>query len=282
MIIDFHTHIMPAYVRENRQKYASADACFAALYSSEKARIATAEELIASMDENGVGISVILNIGWTTPELCAETNDYIIEAVKRYRGRLAGFGAVQPKSVAAGVREIERLAKGGLHGIGELRPDIQGFDLSDEKTMTPLVEALSHYQMSLLLHCSEPVGHIYPGKGTVTPDTLYPFIARYPELNIICAHWGGGLPFYGLMPEVKKAFANVYFDSAASPFLYNPQIYRVASEIAGSDHILFGSDYPLLAPTRLIKEIKSLNLPSDVENQILGGNASRLLGMTSL
>lgn len=282
MIIDFHTHVMPAYIREQRQRFASADACFAALYASEKAQIATAEELITSMDENGVDVSAILNIGWTTPELCAETNDYILEAVKRYPGRLAGFGMVQPKSATVAVREIERLARGGISGIGEMRPDVQAFDLSDERTMTPLVEAMIHYNLSLLLHCSEPVGHIYPGKGSVTPDILYPFITRYPELKIICAHWGGGLPFYGLMPEVKKAFGNVYFDSAASPFLYTPQIYKIVSEVAGSDHILLGSDYPLLPPTRLIKEIKSLKLPQDTEEQILGGNASRLLGIATL
>lgn len=282
MIIDFHTHVMLPHIREQRSRYAGADACFAALYANEKARLATAEELIASMDENGVDVSVILNIGWTTPELCAETNDYILEAINHYPGRLVGFGAVQPKSAGASIKEIERLARGGIAGIGELRPDVQAFDLSDEKTMSPLVEAMTKYHLSLLLHCSEPVGHIYPGKGSVTPDTLYPFITRYPDLNIICAHWGGGLPFYGLMPEVKKAFSNVYFDSAASPFLYSPQIYRVVSEIAGSDHVLFGSDYPLLKPARLINEIKSLNLPPETEGQILGGNASRLLRFSAI
>ncbi|RJQ36204.1 MAG: amidohydrolase [Dehalococcoidia bacterium] len=282
MIIDFHTHVLPPNIREQRHKYAEADACFAALYADKRAQIASAEELITSMDKNGIDVSVVLNIGWTNPELCAETNDYIIEAITRYPGRLVGFGAVQPGSIEATAGEIERLARGGIRGIGEMRPDIQDFDLSDDKTMTPLVETMTHYKLSLLLHCSEPVGHIYPGKGAVTPDKLYPFIARYPELNIICAHWGGGLPFYGLMPEVKKAFGNVYFDSAASSFLYNPLIYRVVSEITGSDHILFGSDYPLLNPTRLINEIKTLKLPPETEKQILGGNANRLLGLTPL
>lgn len=279
MIIDCHTHVMSPRIRDERRRYAEADACFATLYANDKARLATADELIASMDKNGVDVSVILNIGWTTHELCAQTNDYILEAINRYPDRLVGFGAVQPNSLKASIEEVERLARGGIRGIGELRPDVQAFDLADDEIMTPLVEVMNRHHLCLLMHASEPVGHRYPGKGSVTPDTIYPFITHHPELNIICAHWGGGLPFYGLMPEVKQALGNVYFDSAASPFLYNPQIYRIVSEIAGSGHILFGSDYPLMEPTRLIKEIMSLGLPPETERQILGDNARHLLGL---
>jgi predicted TIM-barrel fold metal-dependent hydrolase len=81
------------------------------------------------------------------------------------------------------------------------------------------------------------------------------------------------------MPEVKKAMANVYFDTAASPFLYTPDIYNQVIPLVGADKILFGSDYPLLAPARLIKEIKALDLPEETESLILSGNARRLLGI---
>jgi hypothetical protein len=278
MIIDFHTHVFPPEVRKKRERYIELDPCFALLYSEPKAKIATAEELIASMDEDGVDVSVILNIGWTTHELCVETNDYIIDSVSRYPQRLIGFGAVQPKSPNA-VAEIERLTKAGLKGIGEMRPDIQLFDLTDKRIMAPLVEALKRRKLILLTHASEPVGHNYPGKGNITPDTLYPFIINFPNLTLVCAHWGGGLPFYGLMPEVKKAMANVYFDTAASPFLYTPKVYEQVIGLVGADKILFGSDYPLLAQGRLLKEIKSLHLAKETESLILSGNARRLLGI---
>jgi predicted TIM-barrel fold metal-dependent hydrolase len=278
MIIDFHTHVFPPQIKKNRSKYIELDPCFALLYSDPKAKIATADELIASMDEGGIDISVIANIGWTTHELCVETNDYIMESVSRYPQRLVGFCTVQPQSSGA-VAEIERCAKGGIKGVGEMRPDIQLLDLSDEFAMAPFVEALIKHKLILLTHASEPVGHDYPGKGSVTPDVLYPFITSFPELTIVCAHWGGGLPFYALMPEVKKAMANVFFDTAASPLLYTPEIYNQVIKLVGADKILFGSDYPLLAPSRLIKEIKALKLGEETENLILSANAQRLLGI---
>jgi hypothetical protein len=279
MIIDFHTHVFSPEIKKNRQKYIELDPCFAILYSDPKAKIATADELIASMDEAGVSVSVIANIGWTTHELCLETNDYIIDSVSRYPQRLVGFGAVQPQSPEGAANEIERLAKAGIKGIGEMRPDIQLFDLTDEIMMAPFVEAVKKFKLILLTHASEPIGHNYPGKGGITPDILYPFIASFPDLTIVCAHWGGGLPFYALMPEVRKALANVFFDSAASPLLYTPQVYNQVIQLVGAERILFGSDYPLLAPGRLIEEIKALNLPKETESLILSGNAQRLLGI---
>ena len=279
MIIDFHTHIFPPQIKKNRSKYIDSDSCFAILYSSPEAKLATADELIASMDEEGIDISVIVNYGWTTHELRVETNDYILESIARYPERLIGFCTVQPQSLQAALDEIERCVRGGIRGVGEMRPDMQLLDLGDEEVMNPFVEVITKHNLILLTHASEPVGHQYPGKGAVTPELLYPFITSYPDLTLVCAHWGGGLPFYALMPEVKKAMSNVFFDTAASPFLYSPQIYNQAIQLVGADKILFGSDYPLLAQSRLLEEIRALDLPEETKGLILSGNAQKLLGI---
>jgi uncharacterized protein len=134
--------------------------------------------------------------------------------------------------------------------------------------------------LSLLFHASEPVGHLYPGKGDLTPEALYPLVAAFPEATIILAHWGGGLPFYALMPEVRKNLRNVYFDTAASPFLYTPEIYRTVADLVGEERLLFGSDWPLLAPKRIIKEIQALGLPESTETRLLSGNARRLMELS--
>jgi len=211
--------------------------------------------------------------------MCVETNDYILESIARYPHRLIGFCCVQPNSYEAAIAEIERCAKEGIRGVGEMRPDMQLFDLRDEEMMKPFIEVIAKHKLILLTHTSEPVGHEYPGKGSITPDMLYPFITSFPDLTIVCAHWGGGLPFYALMPEVKQAMTNVFFDTAASPFLYSPQIYNQVIQLVGADKILFGSDYPLLTPGRLLEEINSLDLPEEAKSLILSGNAQRLLGI---
>lgn len=279
MIIDFHTHVFSPQIKKNRGKYIDSDPCFAILYSQKEAKLATADELIASMDEAGIDISVILNHGWATHELCVETNDYILESIARYPKRLIGFCTIQPHSSSAAIAEVERCAKEGIKGVGELRPDVQLLDLNDAAVMEPFIEVIKKHKLILHTHASEPVGHQYPGKGGITPDILYPFIISHPDLTIVCAHWGGGLPFYALMPEVEKAMSNVFFDTAASPFLYRPQVYNQVIQLVGSDKILFGSDFPLMGQGRLLKEIGSLDLPQETKGLILSGNARRLLGI---
>ena len=175
------------------------------------------------------------------------------------------------------LREIERCAKNGARGIGEIRPKI-GL-LSDLNQLKPIVQKIVEYNLILLTHASEPLGHIYQGKGDITPEILYPFIAAFPDLKLVCAHWGGGLPFYALMPEVNRSLKNVFFDSAASPYLYDPEIYNRVGGLVGADKILFGTDYPLLSAKRYLTEIDTLNLDMKVKNQILGENARKLLGM---
>ncbi len=279
MIIDFHTHVVPPRIKERRREYLGCDPTFDLLYSDPKSKLATAEDVIASMDADGVDVSVILSLGWASHQLCVEANDYMMESVARYPGRLVGFCTLQPRVGRAAVQELERCLGGGLRGVGELRPDVQGFDLMDKSTMEPLVDLGRDRGAIFLLHASEPVGHKYPGKGAVTPGILYPFICRYPGLDLVLAHWGGGLPFYALMPEVARALQKVYFDTSASSFLYRPQVYGQVMDIIGSRKVLFGSDFPLNPQGRPIGEIDTLDLSSKAKRLVLGENARSLLAL---
>ncbi len=277
MIIDFHAHIFSPRINQERDAYLGRDPVFNILYADHRAKLASAEDIVRSMDEAGVDVSVVLNIGWTSHELCVETNDYLMEASARYPKRLVGFGVVQPKAGEAALREIERCAKGGLRGIGEMRADAQGYDMGDEALMKPLLEQAQKHNMILLTHSSEPVGHRYQGKGMITPEVLYRFVSLASQADVVLAHWGGGLPFYALMPEVARAFERVSFDTAAWSFLYGGDIFKYGVSLVGAQKILFGTDYPLLGQKKSIQRIRDLNLEKTVEAAILGENARRLL-----
>jgi predicted TIM-barrel fold metal-dependent hydrolase len=279
MIIDFHTHVLPPRIKDDRSSYLDRDKAFAEIYSGDKVKIATAGDLIDNMDREGIAVSVIVNYGWSTHELCVETNDYILESISRYPDRLAGFCSVASYDSDESLAEIERCARAGIKGVGELRPDLQLPPSSPPEALAPLSRILREHHLILLTHSSEPVGHLYPGKGAATPERLYAFISGFTGVPIVCAHWGGGLPFYALMPEVRQTLQNVYFDTAVSPFLYRPEVYRLVRDLVGADRILFGSDYPVIAPSRLLGEIEASVLPEEDRALILSGNARRLLGI---
>ena len=279
VIIDFHCHILPPGFSDRHRELLGRDRTYAALFPQPGARMATAASLLKAMTKSGIDHSVVLGFGWTDREVAREVNDYLIDSVMDYGDRLSGFCSVNPGWGAEALAEVERCAAAGLKGIGELHPDSQNFDITSRSMMAPIMELAQSLNLPVLVHTSEPVGHQYPGKGRTTPDRVYQFIKDFPRNTIICAHWGGGLPFYGLMPELSGELANVFFDTAASPFLYRKEVFEVAVKTTGADKILFGTDYPLIGHRNLLSQIEEVNIDEEVRSAILGGNAAALLGL---
>jgi predicted TIM-barrel fold metal-dependent hydrolase len=281
MLIDFHTHIFPPDVCKHRERYCARDSWFASLYSNPHLHLATAEDLITEMDISGVDISVTFSFGWTDIGLIEESNSYVIDAMRRYAGRIYGMAVSQPTSGARAVHELERCASAGMIGLGELMPHGQGYKLSDIGLLAPLMEVVRHYQLLVLAHCSEPVGHVYPGKGDVSLQDIVTFLTTFPDIRFIAAHWGGGLPFYCLMPEIQRIASHVWYDTAATIFLYRDTIFPVVTKLVGADRILFASDYGLLRQKRVIDHIRQADLDAASVEMILGKNAQSLLALYS-
>ena len=139
-----------------------------------------------------------------------------------------------------------------LQGSGSWRSISPVFPREIIRSLHEVMEICADRNVPVLFHTNEPVGHVYPGKTPVQPGEIYDLLKHYPSNKIVLAHWGGGLFFYSLLKkEVRDVIKNVWFDTAASPYLYVPQVYRMAGEFVGFEKILFGSDYPLLSPKLL-------------------------------
>jgi predicted TIM-barrel fold metal-dependent hydrolase len=284
-IVDAHVHLFPPAVRLDRQAYAARDPFFAQLYASPKHRFVDVEQLLGEMDAAGVAQAVMAGWAWQSAELCREHNDWAIEVAQQHGDRILALATIQPDSPGA-VAELERCLDAGLCGLGELNADGQGFRL-DGEGMLAVAAVARDRGVPVMLHTNEPVGHPYPGKGHLSPADIYEFIAAFPGLKIVLAHWGGGFPFYEMMPEVRLAARDVYYDSAASPLLYYPEVFRSVVAMAGPGKVIFGTDYPLnLYPRRhnvpgiapLLEEVQSLGFSEEELREILGGNALRVYG----
>ena len=132
--------------------------------------------------------------------------------------------------------------------------------------------------MGLLMHASEPVGRTYPGKGTATPERLYGLLERLRGIPVILAHAGGGLPFYANLRASEDIFADVYVDTAAMPYLYEPATVRALISSIGIERVLFATDYPLMQQERVIRYLDEAGLTSAEMDRILQHNAEDFLG----
>ncbi|MGD9080889.1 MAG: amidohydrolase family protein [Desulfobacterales bacterium] len=280
MIIDFHTHLFPEKIRKNRETYFSNEPAFQMLYQSPKSRLIGAKELLTAMDAGHVDKSVIFGFPWKDEGRFKQHNDYISEVVSRYPERFIGLGCFDPFSDRAAEETQRCLQEGGLSGIGELAFYQNGIENDSLARLEPVMEICRDRNLPVLIHTNEPVGHQYPGKTPNTLAQIYQLIDTFSQNNIVLAHWGGGLFFFSLLKkEVKQRLNRVYFDTAASPYLYDPSVYRLAIELVGADKILFGSDFPLLPPARYFKEMKAAGLSAEEMKQICGLNAAKLFNL---
>jgi len=279
MIIDAHTHIFPKDVCANRENYFEGEAPFQLLYDSPRSRLITAESLVQSMDESGVDKSVTFGFPWKKDAYFQKNNDDVIESVNKYPNRLIGFCCVDMYSSKA-PKEVERCLDAGLSGVGELAFYQSGIGPEALKFLEPVMALCREKNVPVMIHTNEPVGHHYPGKTPNTLSQIYKLAKRFPDNKIILAHWGGGIFFYTLLKkEVKDTLKNIYYDTAASPFLYTPEIYQAAKNMAGLNKILLGTDYPLLSPDRYFRELESAGLSPQEKEKICGLNAARLFGL---
>ncbi|MGD9008326.1 MAG: amidohydrolase family protein [Desulfobacteraceae bacterium] len=278
-IIDVHTHIFPPEIRSQRGRFFSNEPEFELLYRSATSKMAGAGETVSMMDEQGVDRAVVMGFPWRSIETARRHNDYIMDAVGRHPTRLIGFCCFDPLHPAA-ANEAQRCLEAGLSGIGELAFYSSGIDDRCLDALDPVMALARRHRCVVMLHTNEPVGHQYPGKSPNTLSQIYNLAKRFSDNRLILAHWGGGIFMYTLLKkEIRQVLSNIWFDTAASPYLYQVQIYRQAIELAGLDKVLFGSDHPLLKPDRYMKELAAAGLDESQQAAICGANTAKLLNL---
>ena len=287
-VIDAHTHLYPAHAQLDPVLWGSerGETHWVKLVTQGPQGWASDVTMLNRMDAAGVDHAVLLGWYWEHIATCSEQNQFLASIVRTHPGRFAAFASVQPRAGAEANRALlEEARQHGLCGIGEVHPSAQGFSFRDDSWLEICQWAQEHH-WPINLHVTEPAGHAYTGRLD-TPLMDYVWLAeQFPEVPFILAHWGGGLPFYCLNKRVGKALRRCYVDTAASPLVYSPAVWKQVVQLYGHERILFGSDYPLrLYPGKekepgfrlLLEELARQEFSPEVHAAILGGTMAKLL-----
>ena len=257
MIIDFHTH-----------------------YSEEQGPI---EDLVSAMDAEGVDMAVVSAVVGPGGDNGRAANDAVGEAVRAHPSRLVAFACIVPGTSDAVDRLEHYIAARGFRGL-KLHPSIQQFYPSDPRVY-PLIEKAIELDVPVLLHTG-----VVPIPGTRSryddPLEVDDLALVYPEAKLVLAH---GDPF-GPAPAIAGKHPNVYMDTTTTfarfcrliPGLGEDtlKLMGLVSGESGSSKVLFGSDANPAKTFRIqenLAPLQALQLPDHEKNQILGGNAARLL-----
>lgn len=264
MIIDFHTHIFPDSLAPRTLPHLSKIAHGIPYHTD-----GTQTGALEAMRRWGVDYSVVLHIA-TKPGQARRINAFACE-VQAAHPQLLCFGSLHPADEDAPAVAAE-IAGAGLYGV-KLHPAYQDFQFGDERYY-PVYQAVCDCGLPLLLHAGrDPVA---PGANRAPAEEIARVAHAFPRLTIIAAHMGS-LGDCADASEHLCGLDNVYFDTAMSAPLLDPDAFRALLYKRGSDHILFGTDCPWsTAPDELALLRRVGVTGSDLEN-ILWKNAACLL-----
>jgi predicted TIM-barrel fold metal-dependent hydrolase len=195
---------------------------------------------------------------------------------------LIPFGSVDPHLGDEAIGTARRLVEeAGVRGF-KFHPTVQGFDPSEERWY-PLYAELARLGVPALFHTGQTgIGAGTPGGGGFrlglsNPMLLDGVAADFPELQLIFAH--PSVPWQDEALSIATHKSNVWIDlSGWSPKYFPDALVRAARSYL-QDRVLFGSDFPLLHPTRWMTDFATHGLDESVVRKITRDNAARLLGL---
>ncbi|GAA4126815.1 4-hydroxyphenyl-beta-ketoacyl-CoA hydrolase [Nocardioides fonticola] len=209
------------------------------------------------------------------------SSERIAEECAEHADVLIPFGSVDPHRGAEAVAQARRLVVDhGVRGF-KFHPSLQAFS-PDDAAFRPLWSALEELGVPALFHTGQNgIGAGLPGGRGLklkysNPLLLDDVAADFPGLTVILAH--PSVPWQAEAISMATHKANVVLElSGWSPKRFPAELVAAIPYLR--DRVVFGSDYPLIAPERWIAAFTALDLPPEVHEPVLRTNALRLLGL---
>ncbi len=261
-IVDFHTHIFPDALAPRALASLSAHCDY------EPVSDMTRNGLLARMDEWGISRSVVMPVV-TKASQVRPVNEW---AAALPSERLTSFGGVFPNGPDP-FADVDMVVSLGLPGV-KLHPEYQDFEI-DEPRMLKLYDYILSKGLILLFHTG-----FDPATGPVyrsDPKRVAYVVDEMKGGSIVAAHLGSSQMWEDVLRYLCGK--NVYMDTSMGFDYYGKETFLRVLEAHGADRLLFGSDSPWSSAKKEIDTLRSLSLPEETEEAILGGNALKLLGL---
>jgi aminocarboxymuconate-semialdehyde decarboxylase len=245
----------------------------------------------------------------TRLKLAQTSNDHFAEVIAKHPKRFYGFATLPLPDVDASLTELRRcLDELGMLGA-VFGSNIRGEMRLDAPEFASIFEELNRRGSVAFLHpntpiCSGPdlsdfnltsgLGYIFDTGVTVYRMIFSGFLERYRNLKVILPHLGGMLPVLlgriegnykrhpncqGIPKAPGEYMRELYYDTVS----FHAPALRLCAEMFGADHLLLGSDYPLGGGTleEAYRFVADFGFTPTERDQVLGGNAARVLGLSS-
>ena len=240
-------------------------------------------------------------------DLAKIANDEMAEWVAKYPDRLFAAAALPMNDMEAALNEVDRAINDlELRGV-QIFSSINNKPL-DSPEFLPLYQKMAEYDLPIWIHPLKDITEPdYPGEqGSryalaviigwphATSMAMMRLAAsgvleKYPKLKFITHHDGGTVPYlagriqnspfkYGnLTRPITESLRLFYNDTAVQGNIPN---LMCAYAFSGADHMLLGTDFPMVPPDLVKETIRSINemkITDSEKRKIFEENARRIL-----
>jgi predicted TIM-barrel fold metal-dependent hydrolase len=280
MIVDFRVRL-PTELRPPEVLPPEYVTQYDAVLGLEERRDLSLQALEQELVEAGVGHAVV-HAEYEGGDPADALNEAVAELVRSGSGRYSGFGTVslEPLRVMRAVRQVARCAELGLRGVN-LQPSFFGLPI-DHPQLYPVYAKAAELGLAVGLHTGVNYTTHLPIRND-HPLQLDQVACDFPELVLVACH--AGWPWAAEMVAVARKHPHVYleFGGLAPKYVGSPgtgwePVFRFMNSLL-ADQVLYGTDWPVFPMARALAEWRALGLKQSVLERLLGGNASRLLGL---
>lgn len=222
------------------------------------------DAMVAGMDRAGVE-AIVLSPHSALDGDTREGNREMLEAVRRYPGRVYGYVTINPNFPDAVEPELDRyLDETGVVGV-KVHPDGHRV-AADSPRYAPVWERMNARNGLVL-------SHTWGQAGLCGVDIMRRLAEAYPRVRLLLGHscygaWEGAI-------ALAAGFEHVYLELTAAAHVYG--LIEWMCRGAGADKVVYGTDYPWFDPSLYIGFVASSRINEDDMRKILHGNAARLL-----
>lgn len=273
-VFDAHCHIYPEKIA------AKAVAGTDHFYGSTADCLGTVPDLLERSRAAGIDGSLVHSVA-TTPKQVKSINEFIAREVAEYPDLLVGFGTLHPESETI-EEDVRHLVDLGLQGV-KVHPDIQGFQI-DLPQYAKMYDAVADAGLVMLMHTGDV------RYDNSNPNRLIPLLKRHPTLKLIGAHFGG----WSIWEQASIELAgtpNLWVDCSSSldlgagydvpdsgtPYIGSEKAREIIDRY-GAERVLFGTDFPMWEPGKVLDAFFAIPLSDADRKKILWDNAAELLG----
>jgi predicted TIM-barrel fold metal-dependent hydrolase len=225
---------------------------------------------IEAMDRAGVDVGLVA--AWWGPQGALIDNEEVASVVREHPRRLAGLASVNLASPMEAVRELRRCVRElGFRGL-RIVPWLWGLP-PDDRRYYPLYAECIELDVPFCLQ----VGHTGPLMPS-EPGRPIPYLENvaleFPELRIVAGHIGA--PWTHEIISLATKFPNVYVDTSAYKAKRFPADFVEFMRGRGARKVMFGTNYPMLAPAACLEGLEALGLGDEATQLFLHGNADKV------